>query len=187
MKYRNCIVNNRITHNFLTLAAVFFLLSGCASGPPKDAFQLSATSLADRQIQSRRFDSLDEQGILASSVSVLQDLGYALDVSNADLGVLTASKKLDASNAGQIAGMVLLAVLTGASGPVDDDQQIRVTLVINNSLEEKGASVVRVTMNRIIWNTQGQISAAETLNQPELYQAFFDKLSKATFLEAHQI
>jgi hypothetical protein len=138
-------------------------------------------------MQSRRFDSLDETGILSSSVSVLQDLGYALDVSNADLGVLTASKKLDASNAGQMAGMVLLAVLTGAAGPVDDDQQIRVTLVISKSLEQKGASVVRVTMNRIIWNTQGKVSRAETLNEPEIYQAFFEKLSKATFLEAHQI
>lgn len=171
----------------LILAAVFIFLTSCASGPPKDAFQLSATSLADRQMQSRRFDSLDETGILSSSVSVLQDLGYALDVSNADLGVLTASKKLDASNAGQMAGMVLLAVLTGAAGPVDDDQQIRVTLVISKSLEQKGASVVRVTMNRIIWNTQGKVSRAETLNEPEIYQAFFEKLSKATFLEAHQI
>jgi len=171
----------------LILAATLIFLTGCASGPPKDAFQLSATSLADRQIQSRRFDSLDETGILASSVSVLQDLGYALDVSNADLGVLTASKALDAKNAGQIATMVLLAALGGGSAPIDKDQKIRVTLVINNSLEVKGASVVRVTMNRIIWNTQGQITKAETLNEPELYQAFFDKLSKATFLEAHQI
>ena len=172
---------------YLMLATILFFLIGCASAPPKDAFQLSATSLADRQIQSRRFDSLDEHLILASSVSVLQDLGYALDVSNADLGVLTASKALDATNAGQIAAMVLLAALGGGAAPVDKDQKIRVTLVINESLEVKGTSVVRITMNRIIWNTQGQITKAETLNEPELYQAFFDKLSKATFLEAHEI
>lgn len=171
----------------LVLIATLILLTSCASGPPKDAFQLSATSLENRQIQSRRFDSTDEEAILAASVSVLQDLGYALDVSNSDLGVLTASKALDAQNAGQIASMILLAALTGAATPVDKDQKIRITLIINNSLEVKGASVVRVTMNRIIWNTQGQPTRAETLNEPELYQAFFEKLSKATFLEAHQI
>jgi hypothetical protein len=187
MKLSHRTINRKTKHHYLILAATIIFLTGCASGPPKEAFQLSATSLADRQMQSRRFDSLDEEGILSSSVSVLQDLGYALDVSNADLGVLTASKPLDATNGGQIAAAILLAALGGGATPIDKDQKIRVTLVINNSLEQKGASVVRITMNRIIWNTQGQITKAETLNQPELYQAFFDKLSKATFLEAHQI
>lgn len=171
----------------LSFAAIIILLAGCASGPPEDAFRMSATSLADRQLQSRRFETRDEGSVLAASVGVLQDLGYALDVSNADLGVLTASKDLDATNAGQIAGMIMLALLTGASGPIDDEQTVRVCLVINESLEDKGSSVVRVTMNRFIRDNQGKVTRAETLNEPELYQAFFEKLSKATFLEAHEI
>lgn len=171
---------------FLCLIAIA-LLAGCASGPPPEAFRMSATALEDRQMQSRRFDTLDESSLLAASVGVLQDLGYALDISNGDLGVLTASKELDATNAGQVAAMILLAALGGGSTPVDDDQKVRVTLVVNESLENKGSSVVRVTMNRFIWNTQGQITKAETLKEPELYQAFFAKLSKATFLEAHEI
>ncbi|MCB1690862.1 MAG: hypothetical protein KDI33_20365 [Halioglobus sp.] len=177
----------RASQSACLIIATLFFLTGCNTAPPKDAFQLSPTSLADRQMQSRRFDSLDEKLILSSSVSVLQDLGYALDVSNADLGVLTASKALDATNAGQIAAMVLLVALGSGPSPIDKDQKIRVTLVVNNSLEMKGASVVRITMNRIIWNTHGQITRAETLNEPELYQAFFEKLSKATFLEAHEV
>lgn len=175
----------RCTGLVVTLLVV--LLSGCASGPPPEAFRMSSTALEDRQLQSRRFDTLDETGILAAAVGVLQDLGYALDISNADLGVLTASKELDATNAGQVAAMILLAALGGGSTPIDDDQKVRVCLVINESLEEKGSSVVRVTLSRFIWNTRGQITRAETLKDPELYQAFFTKLSKATFLEAHEI
>mgnify|MGYP006081244987 CR=1 FL=1 len=172
-----------------TLVCTLFIvcLSGCVTGPPPEAFRMSATALEDRQMQSRRFDTLDETGILAASVGVLQDLGYALDISNADLGVLTASKELDATNTGQVAAMILLAALGGGSTPIDDNQKVRVCLVINESLEDKASSVVRITMNRFIWNTQGQITKAETLKDPELYQAFFAKLSKATFLEAHQI
>lgn len=169
------------------LIALFVLLAGCASGPPPEAFRMSTTALEDRQMQSRRFDTMDETGILASSVGVLQDLGYALDISNADLGVLTASKQLDASNAGQMAAMILIAALGGGATPIDDDQKVRVCLVIYPSREDKGSTVVRVTMNRFIWNTQGQITKAETLTEPELYQAFFEKLSKATFLEAHEV
>ena len=161
-------------------------LSGCAS-IPKDAFKLSPTSMEDRQIQSRKFSTLDNKLLLSSGASVLQDMGYSIDESNVDLGVLTASKKADAKNAGQIAGAIALALFTGTVTPTDKEQKIRICLVLQETLEDSSSSVARVTMQRVIWNTQGQIARVESLNAPELYQAFFAKLSKATFLEANQI
>lgn len=162
------------------------ILTGCAS-IPKDAFQLSTTSLEDRQMQSRKFSTLDDKLLLSAGASVLQDLGYVIDESNVDLGVLTASKKADAKDTGQIIGAVMIALLTGSMTPTDDEQKIRICLVLQESLEDPSSSVARITIQRIIWNTQGKISRVESINAPELYQAFFDKLSKATFLEANQI
>jgi len=46
---------------------------------------------------------------------------------------------------------------------------------------------VRVTFQRIVWDEQGRVSRSESLEDPELYQEFFFKLSKAVFLEAHGI
>jgi len=183
---KTAVVSRRMSGRLLLLGGLILLLSACASMPP-DAFKLSPTSLEDRQMQSRRFDTLDRTRVLAASAGVLQDLGYALDVSNSYLGVLTASKELDAENAAQIAGVLVLAALTGSAGSWDDDQRIRVCVVVNDSLDSPGTSVVRITISRVIWNTQGQVTRAEALKEPELYQAFFDKLSKSTFLEAHQI
>ena len=114
-------------------------------------------------------------------------MGYVIDESNLALGVLTASKKADAKHAGQIAGAVVLALLTGSVTPTDDEQKIRICLVIKEALDDPKSSVARITIQRIIWNTQGQISRVESINAPELYQAFYDKLSKAAFLEANQI
>ena len=171
------------------LASLFlsvFVLTGCAS-MPKDAFQLSTTSLEDRQMQSRKFSTLDDKLLLSSGASVLQDLGYNIDESNVALGVLTASKKTDAKNTGQIVGAVMVALLTGSVTPTDDKQKIRICLVLQESLDDPSSSVARITMQRIIWNTQGQMSRVESIKAPELYQAFFDKLSKSTFLEANQI
>ena len=169
------------------LTLVFlFVFSGCAT-VPKDAFKLSQTSLEDRQMQSRKFTTTDTKLLLSSGASVLQDLGYTIDESNVGLGVLTASKQADATNAGQIAGAVMLALLTGTVTPTDDEQKIRICLVIQNGLADESSSVARITMQRIIWNTQGQISRVESINAPEIYQAFFEKLSKSTFLEANQI
>jgi hypothetical protein len=162
------------------------LLSACAS-IPKDAFKLSPTSLEDRQLQSRKFDTLDQKLLLAAGAGVLQDLGYNIDESNTTLGVLTASKQADAKDARQIAAFVALGLLTGTMAPYDNKQKITLCLVIRESLDAPNSSVARITMQRIIWNSQGLISRVESIKAPELYQAFFDKLSKATFLEANQI
>jgi hypothetical protein len=114
-------------------------------------------------------------------------MGHTIDESNTVLGVLTASKDADATNAGQIAGAIALALLTGSVMPADDEQKIRICLVLQESLDDPASSVARITIQRIIWNTQNKIARVESINSPELYQAFLDKLSKATFLEANQI
>jgi hypothetical protein len=162
------------------------LFAGCAT-LPKDAFKLSPTSLEERQLQSRKFDTLDQKLLLAAGAGVLQDLGYNIDESNTYLGVLTASKKADAKDTGQIVALVALGLLTGTMTPYDDKQKITLCLVIKESLDDPNSSVARITMQRIIWNVQGMISRVESIKAPELYQAFFDKFSKATFLEANQI
>jgi hypothetical protein len=180
---RNYLVNRSFV---VSLFVCVFAISGCTS-IPKDAFKLSPTSLEDRQLQSREFRTLDNKLLLSAGASVLQDMGYSIDESNVGLGVLSASKQADAKNAGQIAGAIALALLTGTVTPTDDEQKIRICLVIQTALDDETASVARITIQRVIWNTQGKISRVESINSPELYQAFFDKLSKSTFLEANQI
>jgi hypothetical protein len=162
------------------------LLAACTT-IPEDAFRLSPTSLEDRQMQSRKFDTLDQKRLLAAGAGVLQDLGYNIDESNTTLGVLTASKQADAKDTRQIVALVALGILTGTMAPYDQKQKINLCLVITPSLEDAKASVARITMQRMVWNSQGTLSRVESIKAPELYQAFFDKLSKAVFLEANQI
>jgi len=172
--------------SFVCLLLLAGLLSACAS-IPKDAFKLSPTSLEDRQMQSRKFDTLDQKRLLAAGAGVLQDLGYNIDEANTTLGVLTASRKADAKDTRQIVALVALGILTGTPVAWDEKQKINLCLVITPSLDDPKASVARITMQRIIWNSQGTLSRVESIKAPELYQAFFDKLSKAVFLEANQI
>ena len=162
-------------------------VTGCATTAPENLFQLAETSLQDRQMQSRFFETNNEVELLSSGVAVLQDMGYSIDETETKSGVVTASKTVDATNNAQIAGAVLLAVLGGGNMSIDSQQQIKVSFVTLPSKNNKNGYLARATFQRIVTNTQGQVTKAETMKTEELYAEFFNKLSKSVFLEAQKI
>jgi hypothetical protein len=166
------------------LVAFSMILGGCAQQIPKDALQLRPESLELRQLQTRSFDTKDEKKLLTAGASVLQDLGFNIDESETPLGVIVGSKDRDAVEAGQVVGSVMVAVLFGVYMPVDKNPKIRASLV-TRPVDKK--TNLRVTFQRIIWNTQGQIARTESVEDPKIYQEFFEKMSKSVFLEAHEI
>lgn len=169
----------------VTVMACALLLASCAETIPPEALQLSHESLQERQAQTRRFETTDEKKLLVAGAQALQDLGFTLEDSETKLGVITGSKDRDATEAGQVAGAVMLALLFRVNTGWDDHQKIRASLVthIGNGKETS----VRVTFQRIVWNTKGRISKVEALDDPQLYQVFFDKLSQSVFLTAQEI
>lgn len=171
----------------LAVVVALGMLSGCAQKIPKEALQLSQESLEQRQAQTRRFNTTDAEEILSASAAVLQDLGFNIDESETRLGLIVGSKERDATEAGQVVGAVILAILFGAVVPVDDEQKIRASLITRPYGDGTEWTAVRVTFQRVVWNTEGKVSRSEGLTDPELYQEFFSKLSKSVFLEAHEI
>lgn len=168
--------------------ALAVFVTGCQQVTvPKEALQLSQVSIQKRQLQTRYFDTRDEERILSASASVLQDLGFNIDEAETDLGVIVGSKDRDATETGQVVGAVFLALMLGVSVAIDDEQKIRVSLVSSPRENNAGQIAVRVTFQRVVWNTRGQVSQTESLDAPELYQEFFDKLSQSVFLEAQEI
>jgi len=161
------------------------LLTGCQT-IPKDALSLSPESLVQRQVQTKKYETGDEAKVLAACAGLLQDLGFNLDESETRLGVISASKMRSAVSAGQITAAILLALL-GAPMPTDKEQKMRASVITRPVGEHGEYMAVRVTFQRIVWNTQGQITTSESLADPKIYQEFFDKLSKSIFLEAQAI
>ncbi len=160
------------------------LIGGCASGVPKGALALSAESLQRRVLQTRKFDTTDEAKLLSAAVGLIQDLGFTIEGTQAKLGLVTGSKQRDATDGGQVAAAVAIAILLGVSTPVDKDQTIRVSIVTRSSGQQTS---LRVTFQRAIRNTSGQTTRLEFIADEDIYQEFFQRLSKAVFLEAQKI
>jgi len=170
-----------------TLFIVTILLVAGCQAIPKDALTLSPESLAERQMQTRKYETKDEERILSACAGLLQDMGFNIDESETKLGLISSSKMRGAANAGQIAGAVLVALLGGGSMPVDKEQKMRAS-VVTRPVGERGEYVaVRVTFQRIVWNTKGQVTKSESISDPAIYEEFFSKLSKAIFLEGQEI
>lgn len=238
------------------------VMTGCANHAQisRDMLTLSPESMKSRQLQTKRYDTNDEKMVLSASASVLQDLGFQLDESSPDLGIIVGSKTRDATNAGQVTAAIFVALLGGGEMPIDQHQTIRVSLVtapmakakdtsqtskpqdkltpekitatcqrisgklqksyedelvsilpaadakqagkylamqgvkgLNDDLTQRmknqdyGATRVRVTFQRVVVNTRGMVTLMEAVATPELYQEFYEKLSKSVFLEANDI
>jgi hypothetical protein len=174
----------------LSIFIMALLVAGCVQ-MPKDSFVVTPELLKQRQIETRRYDGIKEDDLLAACSNVLQDLGFNLDNSETKLGVLTASKQRDATNSGEIAMVIVLALLGGGPGAYSKDQTIRVSLVVRPVTDSSGKAManshfVRVTFQRIVRKTDNS-TYAETLSDDKLFQDFYERVSKSVFLEAQKI
>lgn len=206
--------------------ALPLLATGCATTIPPDAFQISDDMLGQRQKQSRRYDGIAEKELLIASSNVLQDMGFNLENSEVRLGVMTANKQRDATNAGEVVGAVFMALLFGVAAPISKSQSIRVSLVVQpagrdsaiapsfasaagktpeqaaraaieslppsdkqavtEAASRPGNYIVRITFQRVVTRTDNSVYV-ETIDEADVYQEFFDKLSKSVFIEGQQI
>jgi hypothetical protein len=185
--------------------ALLGLSSGCVTVPPEEFFQLSPESPKNRAMQTRMFESSDEKELLSASAATLQDLGFEIEESVWDVGFLRAAKERSAREWGQHIGRFLVAILTSPlaiieSGPVilpiDLHQKIAATLVTRPLNPERSRHEVRIMFYRVVWKGDGAAGRqsfppgeqrSEMIRDAVLYQQFFAKLAKATFLEAHKI
>ena len=175
----------KIIKNYVIIGFLIFNLVACATNVSREALTLSPESLADRQLQTRIFYTNDEMKLLTASAALLQDLGFTIDESEVECGVIVCSRHRNVTEAGEVVLSLALAVLLGAYVPHDRNQKVMASLV-TKPLDDKRIAV-RITFQHIVWNTHNQITKRERVNEPEIYQEFFSKLSKSVFLVAHEV
>jgi hypothetical protein len=157
---------------------------------PKEALQLTEESSARRKLETRRFETKDEQGLIDAAGAVLKDLGFTIDAASKELGLIAGSKQDSPYNIGGMATSAAVAVISSAlsfptSIPYSKDQMIRAS-VVARPVEYGNSTAVRITFQRVVWDTEGKVAKSELLEDPAEYQVFFQKLAKALALDAHE-
>ena len=187
---------------FLFSVLLAVLLSSCITKPkPETFFQLTPSSAKYKALQSRIIESSKDKELLSASAAVLQDLGFQIEESVVDAGMLRAVKERSAREYSQEIGQVFIFILSvfGQSAiiiPVDLHQQIAATLVMHPIENSPSRFNVRIVFHRTLWKGEGSsgnqsilpgLQSMEMIYDPKIYQQFFAKLSKSVFLEIHQI
>lgn len=188
------------TRSFAKVCIVCLLcvtMVGCATAP-KGFLKPDKNATELRQLQMRQYDTKDDEKIVKSVAGLLQDLGFTLDSSETKLGFVAASKRADATNAGQITTAVALDAVgiaaavfgvpcyTNSFSRCDKAQLVKASVIVKPSLDGNKMAV-RATFQRVVWNMCDQVSRIETISDAQTYQKFYDGLSKAIFLEAEKI
>lgn len=180
--------------SIIGLIVVCISLMGCATPHlSSNILKPDKNYMQTRQLQMRQYDTVDENKMLLASAGVLQDMGFTIDDSETNLGVIVASKNRGAMQTKQVAGRIAFDAFAGLLGvqantfeSADREQKIKVSVVTNLNADGK-KTLVRVTFQRIVWDFSGKVSKMESLKNPELYSGFYEKLSKAVFLEEQKI
>ena len=144
------------------VVAMLLAMAACVPTPQQQEMALrpQESAVTARQVESRRFDTADQRLMLNAVVGVLQDTGYTLEETNAAHGVVVASR------------------LGGG--------RVRAQVTLQPSAD-RTATVVRATFQRIVPRPGAMVPIGQTIREPELYQAFFEKLSQSLFLTSHEI
>jgi len=178
-----------------TLLVISGLLSSCGTTQP-EYFSPSQSSVAARKMQARVYFSVEESDVMSAAAAVLQDMGYTIDEVELPLGVISASKRANATSRMQAFSSLTLDSMKCALtfliacdgeryGEIDDVQDIRLTIV---SMPRSNGNVsVRVTIQRTIYDKRGRRSEQATVTDSAVYESLFAKLSKAVFLEQQGI
>jgi len=162
---------------------ILLALTGClVVDTPRGPFDAPKAAASQRLMQSRKYETRDEVKVLHAAAALLMDLGFNVDCMEDEVGILVASKLRTAVVTGDVIVAILLSALARNDVPYEDRQKLRASIVTHLTGEKSVA--IRATFQRIVWDSHGKIARREQLNEPEIYRDFYEKLSRALFLEA---
>ena len=184
----------------LPLAALLALAAGCM--PPAKP---QPTQLEVREYQTRTFDTADTALVMKAMLNVLQDDGFVVKNAVVDLGLLTAQRESDLAPGrsggdggfGNIFGGLGGIVIGGGRGPggvvVGGSQQeaafpkTEVRDFTGNISAFGRHTKVRVSFQRKVLDSRGQVVEVEPVTELQIYQSFFSRMDKSLFLQQENL
>ena len=161
-------------------------------------FRSNPTDAVDLGEQTRRYPQVDREAVLFAGSAVLQDMGFRVTGGERRFGLLVGEKTADVPGAGLthavgeamlVTATTILSVALGENLIMDLPEQvaqrIHVSLLVTPD-GDNGATTVRISLDRDMIYDHGYTIPDHT-ELPLVYQEFFERLSRAVFLEEQRL
>jgi hypothetical protein len=160
--------------------------AGCASGASSRAVRPSSP-LEVRAAQSREFDTADPRLVLKAALNALQDAGFTIRQTDAELGLVTGVAEWQSRgvNKGLRLFKWVAAPFTYGSSlliPSGRDEFSTLEATVNVT-REAGRTRARLSLVARVTDSGGKVRSVQAIADPLAYQGLLSRLDKAVYLE----
>lgn len=169
------------------LVLILFLLFfqfGCTE-MPKDTLTINNKTILQLKIQSRMYKTSEVEKVYVGCCDLIAEMGFLLDESDPKLGLIKCSKIRTAVKESQ-QFMSFLSFITGNGfEDIDYKQKMSASIFIRPKVGNPNIVIVKINFQRVVWDTNEDITESILLTNPKIYEEFFTKLSKTILLESN--
>ena len=169
------------------LLIAFLATAGCA-GVTRPAM----TQLQIREFQTQTFDTADSQLVLKAMLNVLQDDGYVVRNAVIPLGLMTATRENDLApgrsgpSPGEISNGIGSRIVTGQLEPTGY-RKLEIRDFTGNVTEFGEQTKVRVSVQRKVLDSYGNVVEVKPIEDLVFYQDFFSRMAKSLYLQKERL
>ncbi len=162
----------KMNKNLLLALSVGVVLSGCASMTPE------RTTAVKRATETKEYE-VSTKELITASIGTFQDLGYTIDVLNAEFGLITASKKQGTTttrtNLEEDPFEAFFRALTGFE---DNSDVVIAPLTLSATI-----TVKEISTNPLLSSLRVNFEGGERKFSDLFFKSFFAALDKSLFLD----
>lgn len=161
----------------------------CVTAGCGQAIRPVKTQLQIREFQTYTFDTADTKLVMKGLFNVLQDDGYVVRNAVVELGLITATREVDLAPGRSGQPVLAIGGVLGNRGPqeVPIAEKIEVRDFTGNVSEFGERTRVRVSFQRKILNSRGNLVEVAPIEDPLFYQDFFSRMDKSVYLQRERL
>ena len=176
-------MNPRLSRTSIAISLA--LLAGCATAGD---LRVPLTSMGVREVQTRTFENVDAHTAMKAAIDMLQDGGFTVERTDADLGLIVGRQAVIRRPSGGLRALkyVGAAFSYGLIGLIPLNKTDELEASVNVTSIDEGSVRVRIALQRRMLDKGGRLKKTEPLTEGPVYQDLFELLGRSLFVSQSQ-
>ena len=177
-------MNSNLSRISLTVTLVL-LADGYASAGPH---RIPVTPMGVREVQTRSFDNVNAHAAMKAVIDMLQDGGFTVERTDADLGLIVGTQAAIRRPSGGLRALkyVGAAFTYGLAGLIPLNRTDELEASVNVTSIDDDSVRVRISVQRRMLDKNGRLKKTEALTEGPVYQDLFEILGRSLFVSQTQ-